>query len=68
MPLPDDRNILKLGPPQYPGQVEITPAMVESVRERINEAGRALTVWAVLNEDVYETQRVRRRGCLRHVQ
>jgi hypothetical protein len=42
--------------------------MVESVRERINEAGRALTVWAVLNEDVYEKQRVRRRGCLRHVQ
>jgi hypothetical protein len=32
--------------------------MVESVRERINEAGRALNVWAVLNEDVYETQRV----------
>jgi hypothetical protein len=56
MPLPDDRNILKLGPPQHPGQVEITAAMVESVRERIKEAGGVLTVWAVLNEDVYETQ------------
>src|SRR5215211_948431 len=56
MPLPDDRNILKLGPPQYPGQVEITPAMVESVRQRIKDAGGVLTVWAVLNEDVYETQ------------
>jgi hypothetical protein len=39
MPLPDDRNILKLGPPQHPGQVEITPAMVESVRQRIKDAG-----------------------------
>ena len=34
MPLPDDRNILKFGPPKYPGEVEITPAMVESVRQR----------------------------------
>ena len=56
MPLPDDRNILKLGPPKYPGEVEITPAMVESVRQRIKDAGGSLTVWAVLNEDVYETQ------------
>jgi hypothetical protein len=56
MPLPDDRNILKLGPPQYPGRVEITPAMVESARQRIKDAGGILTVWAVLNEDVYETQ------------
>ncbi len=55
MPLPDDRNILKFGPPKYPGQAEITPAMVESVRQRIKEAGGILTVWAVLNEDVYET-------------
>jgi len=56
MPLPDDRNILKFGPPQYPGETEITPAMVESVRQRIKDAGGILTVWAVLNEDVYETQ------------
>jgi hypothetical protein len=56
MPLPDDRNTLKLGPPQYPGQAEITPGMIESVRERIKDAGGILTVWAVLNEDVYETR------------
>jgi len=56
MPLPDDRNILKFGPPKYPGQTEITPAMVESVRQRIKDGGGILTVWAVLNEDVYETQ------------
>jgi hypothetical protein len=35
MPLPDDRNILKFGPTKYPGEVEITAAMVESVRQRI---------------------------------
>jgi len=56
MPLPDDRNILKVGPTPHPGQVEITPAMVESVRQRIKDAGSVLTVWAVLHEDVYETQ------------
>jgi hypothetical protein len=56
MPLPEDRNILKFGPPKYPGQSEITPASVESVRQRIKEAGGVLTVWAVLHEDVYETQ------------
>ena len=56
MPLPDDRNILELGPPEPPGQVEITPSMVDSVRQRIREAGGILSVWAVLNEDVYETQ------------
>jgi hypothetical protein len=56
MPLPDDRNILKFGPPQYPSETEITPAMVESARQRIEAAGGILTVWAVLNEDVYETR------------
>jgi RNA polymerase sigma factor (sigma-70 family) len=30
--------------------------MVESVRQRIKDAAGSLTVWAVLNEDVYETQ------------
>ena len=56
MPLPADRNILNFGPPPYEGQVEITPAMVEGVRQRIRDAGGILTVWAVLHEDVYETQ------------
>lgn len=56
MALPDDRNLLKFGPPKYPGQTEITPAMVESVRHRIRDAGGVLTVWAVLHEDVYETR------------
>ena len=56
MPLPDDRNILKLGPPQWPGSVEITPAMIEAVRQRIKDEGGTLTVWAVLHEDVYETR------------
>jgi hypothetical protein len=65
MPLPDDRNILKFGPPQHPGQVEITAAMVESVRQRIKEAGGTLTVWAVLHEDVYETRYGD--GCYLHV-
>jgi hypothetical protein len=56
MPLPDDRNILKLGPAQHQGHVEITAAMVESVRQRIKAANGVLTVWAVLHEDVYETR------------
>ncbi|NEV00098.1 hypothetical protein [Bradyrhizobium uaiense] len=55
MSLPDDRNSLKLGPPGHPGQTGITPAMVESMRRRIKEAGGTLTVWAVLHEDAYET-------------
>ena len=50
MALPDDRNILKFGPPKYAGETEITPAMVESVRQRIRDAGGILTVWAVLHE------------------
>ena len=56
MPLPDDRNILKFGPPKYAGETEITSAMVASVRQRIRDAGGILTVWAVLDEDVYETR------------
>ena len=56
MALPEDRNTLKFGPPKYAGQTEIMPAMVESVRQRIRDAGGILTVWAVLHEDVYETQ------------
>ena len=56
----DERNVLRIGPPKHPGETEITPAMVESVRKRIKDAGGILTVWAVLHEDVYETQ-IRRR-------
>ena len=56
MPDPDKRNVLRVGPPEHPGGPEITPAMVESVRQRIKGAGGNLTVWAVLHEDVYETR------------
>ena len=35
---PDKRNILHIGPPQHPGGIEITPAMVENVRQRIKDA------------------------------
>jgi hypothetical protein len=56
MPSIDKRNVLHIGPPQHPGGAEITPAMVESVRQRINDAGGPFTVWAVLHEDVYETK------------
>ena len=56
MPDPDKRNILHIGPPEHPGGIEITPAMVESVRQRIKDAGGILTVWAVLHEDVYESK------------
>jgi hypothetical protein len=52
----EERNVLHIGPPKHPGGTEITPAMVESVRQRINDAGGILTVWAVLHEDVYETR------------
>ena len=55
MSVDDKRNVLRIGPPEHPGESEITPAMVESVRQRIKDAGGILTVWAVLNEDVYET-------------
>jgi hypothetical protein len=54
MPEPDKRNVLHVGPPKHPGEPELTPAMVEAVRQRIKDAGGALTVWAVLHEDVYE--------------
>ena len=56
MPTIDKRNVLRIGPPDHPGGTEITPAMVESVCQRIKDAGGILTVWAVLYEDVYETR------------
>jgi hypothetical protein len=39
----DERNILRIRPPTQPAEVEITPAMVESVRQRIKDAGGTLT-------------------------
>lgn len=56
MPVNDARNILKIGPDKRPIYDEITPAMVESVRQRIVDAGGELVVWAVLHEDTYETK------------
>jgi hypothetical protein len=56
MEFKDKRNVLRIGPPEHPGDTEITSAMVEAVRQRIKDAGGILTVWAVLNEDVYESQ------------
>ena len=57
MPLPDDRNILKFGPPQVsrPGR-DYRPRWSRACANRIKDAGGTLTVWAVLHEDVYETQ------------
>jgi len=55
VPLEDKRNVLHTGPPEHPGETEITPAMVESVRQRIKDERGSLTVWTVLHEDVYET-------------
>jgi len=52
----EERNVLRIGPPEHPGETEITPAMVEAVRERIKGAGGTLNVWAVLREDVYESR------------
>jgi hypothetical protein len=52
----DKRNVLRIGPPAQFGHAEVTPAMVEAVRQRIKDAGDTLTVWAVLVEDVYETK------------
>jgi hypothetical protein len=51
----DDRNTLYLGPPDDWHQVEITPPMLERVRERILAAGGALPIWGVMSEDTYET-------------
>ena len=56
MSFEDKRNVLRTGPPELLGETEITPAMVESVRQRIKDASGTLTVWAVLEEDVYETR------------
>lgn len=55
MPFQDERNILRVGPPQRSGEPEITPAMSETVRRRIEDAGGNLTVWAVLRDDLYDS-------------
>lgn len=56
MPVYDERNVLKIGPEKRANYDEITPAMVDAVRERLADAGGALVVWAVLHEDTYETK------------
>lgn len=56
MSLYEDPNFLRIGPPENPGDTEITPAMVEGVRQRIKDAGGILTVWAVLHEDLYDSK------------
>jgi hypothetical protein len=56
MSFEDKRNVLRTGPPEHPGETELTSAMVETVRQRIKDGGGILTVWAVLDEDVYESQ------------
>jgi len=52
----DERNILHIGPPARRGDAAITQAMADAVRQRIEDAGGTLTVWAVLHEDLYETR------------
>jgi len=37
------------------GAPEVTPAMAESVRQRIKSAGGNLPIWAVLHEDRYDS-------------
>src|SRR5689334_16711445 len=55
MPVSDERNILHVGAPAWDGDTEITPAMVEAVRQRIRDAGGHLTIWTVLHEDLYDS-------------
>ena len=56
MQFAEDRNILRIGPPTQPGKAEITPAMVDALRQRIRDAGGILNVWTVLFEDIYESK------------
>ncbi|MDE3109499.1 MAG: hypothetical protein KGL02_06120 [Acidobacteriota bacterium] len=55
MRVTDERNILRIGQRACAGSIEITRAMVDAVSARIKDAGGVLTVWAVLEEDTYET-------------
>jgi hypothetical protein len=56
VPIADERDVLRLGLPAPTDKAEITSHMVEAVRQRIVDAGGILTVWAVLHEDVYESE------------
>jgi hypothetical protein len=55
MQVDDERNILRIGPPARPGEAEVTPAIVEAVRQLLKGAGGILTVWLVLHEDLYDS-------------
>ena len=55
MQFAEKRNVLRVGPPEHPGDTEITPGMVDALRRGVQDAGGTLSVWAVLHEDVYET-------------
>jgi len=55
MPIYDPRNVLHIGPPERAGDSEITPAMADAVRQRIEGAGGSLPIWAVLHEDRYDS-------------
>ena len=55
MPVYDERNVLHIGPPQRRGDPEVTTAVADAVRKRIEDAGGKLVVWAILHEDHYET-------------
>lgn len=48
MPSADKRNVLQMGP-------EMARPLIDIVRRLIRDEGGVLTVWAVLHEDVYET-------------
>ncbi len=63
MPPADERNTLRIGPLGF-GHAA-TAAMAQAVRTRIAAAGGALTIWAVLHEDIYET--TFGDGCYLHV-
>lgn len=54
-PITDERNVLRIGQRACAGSIEITRAMFDTVSARIKDAGGVLIVWAVLEEDTYET-------------
>src|SRR5579884_3614792 len=55
MSVSEDWNTLRLALYDPPADGEVTAAMVDAVRQRIAKAGGSLTVWAILQEDCYET-------------
>lgn len=52
----DERNVLHVGRPGQEGRTKITPGMAGAVLRRIEGAGGKLIVWAILQEDSYETR------------